>query len=210
MDGDGLREDGVAEGGAAEVVDAELHAGDAAVPRRHVRAHARQRLRHQRRHAAVQHLERLDRIMSARSACGRGDVSLLVKLARREEELGALTWQQMGVTGRRPVSRDGESSSISNPRACSGASSSAIMALESAAAGEAGCCWRCRDPTVASSSMARPAAGCRARGSWAGAGSWGKFVRGTTGIGRWKEGLHSRSRFGICLADQAIWIGSGR
>jgi hypothetical protein len=86
VDGDGLREDGVAEGGAAEVVDAELHAGDAAVPRRHVRAHARQRLRHQRRHAAVQHLERLDRIVSARSACGRGDVSLLVKLARREEE----------------------------------------------------------------------------------------------------------------------------
>ena len=63
VDGDGLREDGVAEGGAAEVVDAELHAGDAAVPGRHVRAHARQRLRHQRRHAAVQHLERLQHII---------------------------------------------------------------------------------------------------------------------------------------------------
>ena len=59
MDGGGPREDGVAEGGAAEVADAELHPGDAAVARGHVRAHARQRLRHQRRHAAVQHLERL-------------------------------------------------------------------------------------------------------------------------------------------------------
>ena len=59
MDGDGPREDGVAGGGAPEVVDAELHAGDAAVARRHVRAHARQALRDQRRHAAVQHLERL-------------------------------------------------------------------------------------------------------------------------------------------------------
>ena len=59
VDGDGPREDGVAEGGAAEVVDAELHPGDAAVARGHVRAHARQRLRHQRRHAAVQHLEGL-------------------------------------------------------------------------------------------------------------------------------------------------------
>lgn len=59
VDGEGPREDGVAEGGAPEVVDAELHPGDAAVARRHVRAHARQRLRHQRRHAAVQHLERL-------------------------------------------------------------------------------------------------------------------------------------------------------
>jgi hypothetical protein len=55
----GADEDGVAEGGAAEVVDAELHAGDAAVARRHVRPHARQPLRYQRRHAAVQHLERL-------------------------------------------------------------------------------------------------------------------------------------------------------
>ena len=59
VDGDGPREDGVAEGGAAEVVDAELHPGDAAVARGHVRAHARQRLRQQRRHAAVQHLEGL-------------------------------------------------------------------------------------------------------------------------------------------------------
>jgi hypothetical protein len=59
VDGDGPREDGVPEGGAAEVVDAELHPGDAAVARGHVRAHARQRLRHQRRHAAVQHLEGL-------------------------------------------------------------------------------------------------------------------------------------------------------
>jgi len=84
MDGDGLREDGVAEGGAAEVVDAELHAGDAAVPRRHVRAHACQRLRHQRRHAAVQHLERLDHIISARLAWR----CQLVKLARREEVAG--------------------------------------------------------------------------------------------------------------------------
>ena len=59
MDGDGPREDGVAGGGAPEVVDAELHAGDAAVSRGHVRAHARQALRDQRRHAAVEHLVRL-------------------------------------------------------------------------------------------------------------------------------------------------------
>ena len=65
MDGDGPREDGVAGGGAPEVVDAELHAGDAAVSRRHVRAHARQALSYQRRHAAVQHLERLPPATSA-------------------------------------------------------------------------------------------------------------------------------------------------
>ena len=59
MDGDGPREDGVAGGGAPEVVDAELHAGDAAVAQGHVRPHARQALSDQRRHAAVQHLERL-------------------------------------------------------------------------------------------------------------------------------------------------------
>ena len=59
MNGGGPREDGVAEGGAAEVADAELHPDHAAEPGRHVRTHARQRLRHQRRHAAVQHLEGL-------------------------------------------------------------------------------------------------------------------------------------------------------
>lgn len=59
MDRDGTREDGVADAGAPEVADAELHAGDAAVAGRHVRPHARQPLRYHRRHAAVQHLERL-------------------------------------------------------------------------------------------------------------------------------------------------------
>ena len=59
VDGDGSREDGVADAGAPEVADAELHAGDAAVARGHVRPHAGQRLRYQGRHAAVQHLERL-------------------------------------------------------------------------------------------------------------------------------------------------------
>lgn len=59
VNGDGAREDDVADGGAAEVVDAEVHAGHAPVPRRHVRPHAGHPLRHQRRHAAVEHLERL-------------------------------------------------------------------------------------------------------------------------------------------------------
>jgi hypothetical protein len=39
------------------VADAELHAGDAAVARRHVRPHARQGLRYQGRHAAFCSLE---------------------------------------------------------------------------------------------------------------------------------------------------------
>jgi hypothetical protein len=37
VDGDGAREDAAADAGAPEVVDAELHAGDAAVAPRHVR-----------------------------------------------------------------------------------------------------------------------------------------------------------------------------
>jgi hypothetical protein len=41
------------------VVDGQLHAGDPPVAGRDVAADARRRLRHQRRHAAAEHLERL-------------------------------------------------------------------------------------------------------------------------------------------------------
>lgn len=59
MEGVGLGEDEIAEAGAAVVVDAELDPGDAAEPRRHVRPHAREPLRYQRRDPPVEHLERL-------------------------------------------------------------------------------------------------------------------------------------------------------
>ena len=59
LDGAGPRLDEVAEAGRAEVVDGQLHAGHPPAPGRHVRAHARQGLRRQRRHAADQHPERL-------------------------------------------------------------------------------------------------------------------------------------------------------
>ena len=59
LDGVGLGFDAVAEPCRPEVVDGELHAGHPAVPGRHVPADARGRLRDQRRHAAVEHLERL-------------------------------------------------------------------------------------------------------------------------------------------------------
>lgn len=55
----GADEDDVSHLGAAEVVDGEADAGNPAEARRHVRAHAGQALGHQRRHAAVEHLERL-------------------------------------------------------------------------------------------------------------------------------------------------------
>lgn len=59
LDGVRLGLDAVAEAGGLEVVDGELHAGHPSVPRRHVPADARRRLRDQRRHAAVEHLEGL-------------------------------------------------------------------------------------------------------------------------------------------------------
>lgn len=59
LDGDGLRPDDVAEASGAEVVDGQLHAGHPPVPGRHERADAGRGLGHQRRHAAVQHPERL-------------------------------------------------------------------------------------------------------------------------------------------------------
>jgi hypothetical protein len=99
VDGDGPREDGVPEGGAAEVVDAELHPGDAAVARGHVRAHARQRLRHQRRHAAVQHLEGLpgtrgqrarSSIRTAGSNCDSGRWLARLAAARERARAGTL------------------------------------------------------------------------------------------------------------------------
>lgn len=59
VDGGSLAEDEIANSGAPVVVDAELDPGDPPEPRRHVRSNARQPLRYQRRHPAVQHLERL-------------------------------------------------------------------------------------------------------------------------------------------------------
>lgn len=59
VDGGGAREDDVPHGGAAEVVDGEADAGDAAVARRHVGAHAGEALGDEGGDAAVEHLEGL-------------------------------------------------------------------------------------------------------------------------------------------------------
>jgi len=66
-------EDDVSHLGAAEVVDAQADAGHPPEARRHVRAHAGKALRHQRRHAAVEHLERLRGGVRVRAARPAGD-----------------------------------------------------------------------------------------------------------------------------------------
>jgi Zn ribbon nucleic-acid-binding protein len=115
----GADEDDVSHLGAAEVVDGEADAGNPAEARRHVRAHAGQALRHQRRHAAVEHLERL--------RCGHQNRSNDERTHSIDRSMDVRTWQHLGVTGSRPVTCDGDTSSIWKPMECSTGSSSAVL-----------------------------------------------------------------------------------